>query len=46
VKILAAESMKLNKLKMHLETVHAEFVGKTVGYMKRELSLICKMSMF
>jgi hypothetical protein len=39
LKILAADSTKLNKLKRHLEAVHAEFIGKTPEFFHRKTLL-------
>jgi predicted transcriptional regulator len=38
VKILAIDSMNFNKLKSHLETVHAESVGRTPEFFHRTLN--------
>jgi hypothetical protein len=38
MKILVVDSMKLNKFKRHLETLHAACVGKTPEFFHRKLN--------
>jgi hypothetical protein len=38
MKMLAVDSMKPNKLKRHLETMHGEFVEKTLEIFHRKVN--------
>jgi hypothetical protein len=37
MKIFTADSMKTNKLKKNLETMHGEVVGKTPGFIHQNI---------
>lgn len=45
-KILAADSMKPNKLKRHLETLHSEYVGKPREFFELKLKSYKKQKSF